>query len=270
MQPDIRQKIEKYVANAFTAAQLKENESSQLEIANARARLSSRGNLFSSAMDHEMIRIHSEKINRLLKARGDALLDAYELYEVPLEEGEILKDVELMRQTLISATSSAAQQEDSLMALRTGRNDPSGNMRYGNVTRQLTIKSQTIANDLICQIEQRKVTPKIRKANAGINISYHLQDNARLNIHSTDQSVNSITVNQEQLFSAIRDVVTKEISGTDQEKILSTLDDLERAQGQKTFGEKLASFIAVSADFMTLLTPFMPALAELAKRSMGA
>ena len=236
MDPEAKQKIDKYVNNAFTAAQHMENDAVQLEIANAREKMSVSGNLFGSAMDHEMIRIHSDKINRLLRIRGDALLDAYEIYNVPFDEAAILKDVEGIRRTLIAATSSGARGQDSLSALRTGRSDPSGGMRYENFERQLTIKSQSIASELICQIEQRRVVPKMKKPETGINITYHLRDNARLNIQSTDQSVNTVTVSQEQLFSEVRNVITQQVAAADQGKILQKLEELELAQGTKTFG----------------------------------
>jgi hypothetical protein len=115
---DLRQKIEKYVNNAFTAAQLKANEVAHMEKANVRAKLASRGLASSSAMDHEMIRIESGKINSLLKVRGDALLDAYEIYSVPFDEAAILQAVANMRNTLIAAISGSARAQDSLTAMR--------------------------------------------------------------------------------------------------------------------------------------------------------
>ncbi len=61
MDADTEQKIEKYVKNAFTAAQLRENDAVRLEIANASERMAVSGNSCGSAMDHEMIRIHFGK-----------------------------------------------------------------------------------------------------------------------------------------------------------------------------------------------------------------
>jgi hypothetical protein len=265
---ELKQKVGKYVNNAFTAAQLKANEVAQVEVANVRAKLSTTGNLFSSSMDYEMIRIESEKINNLLKVRGDALLDAYEIYNSAFDEAAILQDVAEMRNTLIAAISNSAQAQDSLLALRTGHNDPGGAMRYENFKRQLTIRSQTIGYELTCQIEQRKVTPKMKRPE-GVNITYHLRENARVNINSTDQSVNSVIVSQEQLFTAIRDVVTQQISGADQQTVLAKLDDLQHAQGTKGFSDKFTAFMGVSADFITILGPFLPALTELAKNALG-
>jgi hypothetical protein len=270
MDTDLKRKIEKYVNNAFTAAQLKANEAAQIETANVRARLAKTGNVFSSAMDHQMVRIESEKINTLLKVRGDALLDAYEIYGVLFDEAAILQDVANMRSTLIAAISGSARSQDVLTAMRTGKNDLAGSMRYENFQRQLTIHTQTIAKELSCQIEQRKVTPKMKRPEAGVNITYHLRDNARVNINSKDQSVNNVTVTQQQLFTTIRDTVTQQITGKDQETILAKLDELEYAQGTKSFSEKFTAFLAVTADYITILGPFIPALAEFAKKSLGA
>jgi hypothetical protein len=117
----VKQKIDKYVNNAFTAAQLKANEAAQIETANARARMAKMGLAASSSMDHEMIRIQSEKINSLLKVRGDTLLDAYEIYGVPFDEPAILQDVGHIRSTLIAAISGSARSQDTVRAVRTGR-----------------------------------------------------------------------------------------------------------------------------------------------------
>lgn len=269
MDEDFKQKIENYVNSAFTAAQLKANEDAQIEKANVRARLAKTGNVFSSTMDYEMTRIESEKINGLLKARGDALLDAYEIYGVPLDETAILQDVANMRTTLIAATSNGTRGEVTLTFMWTRGSDPAGS--YGNFERQLQIRTQTIAHELACQIEQRKMIPKMKRPEpAGVTINYHLEDNARVNVNSTDQSVNSVTVTQQQLFTTIRDTVTQQIAGEDQQTILAKLDELEHAQGTKSFSEKFTVFLAVTADYITVLGPFMPALAELAKKTLGA
>jgi hypothetical protein len=110
----------------------------------------------------------------------------------------------------------------------------------------------------------------MKRPEAGVNITYHLRDNARVNINSKDQSVNNVTVTQQQLFTTIRDTVTQQITGKDQETILAKLDELEYAQGTKSFSEKFTAFLAVTADYITILGPFIPALAEFAKKSLGA
>ncbi len=195
-------------------------------------------------------------------------MDAYELYSVPFDEAAILKDVEDMREVLIHATSSNAKQRNDLMAQRTGRANPSSRIRYENFERQLTLKTEAIKSELVCQIEQRRVMPKMKKPETGINITYHLQDNARLNFQSTDESVN--TISQEQLFSKVRDVITQQVAAGDQANILQKLEELEKAQGTNSFGEKLSAFIAATADYVTILTPVLPAIAELARKYIGS
>jgi hypothetical protein len=265
----VKQKIDKYVNNAFTAAQLKANEAAQIETANARAKMAKMGLAASSSMDHEMIRIQCEKINSLLKVRGDALLDAYEIYGVPFDEAAILRDVGHIRSTLIAAISGSARSQDTMRAVRTGRGTSGLEIRSGNFQRQLNKLTQTAGRELSCQIEQRRVTPKMKRPQATVNITYHLQDNARVNINSSDQSANSVTVTQQQLFADIRDRVTQQIAGEDQAVVLAKLNELEQAQGTQTFSEKFTAFLAVTADYMTILGPFMPALAELARKSLG-
>ncbi|MGH9643303.1 MAG: hypothetical protein ACRD3Q_12885 [Terriglobales bacterium] len=168
-----KERIDAYVKNAFTAAQLEANQLAEAEKARVRAKMASTGNLLSSGMDHEMIRIESEKINRLLKLRGDALLDEYEIYDFPLDADAITKDVEGIRNVLIAGITSGAKSKDALFALRTGHNNAGAGIRYENFNRQLIIRSQPISHELLCQIEQRKACPKLRRSPARPDTDMH-------------------------------------------------------------------------------------------------
>lgn len=66
----------------------------------------------------------------------------------------------------------------------------------------------------------------------------------------------------------MRQTLSEGIKGEDQDRILERFEAMEQAQNTPTFGPRYAEFIAASADYVTLLTPFMPALAEMVKKAL--
>jgi hypothetical protein len=119
------------------------------------------------------------------------------------------------------------------------------------------------------QILCSKSSPKAKAANTSVppqplvtNV-YHLSGpNARVNVQSTDQSVNQV-VTSEQLFETLRETIQSGIPKQQQPEILARLDALERAQNDKSFGVRYTEFITAAANHMTILAPFIPALSEL-------
>jgi hypothetical protein len=89
-------------------------------------------------------------------------------------------------------------------------------------------------------------------------------DNPRVNFNSTDNSVNVVIKTSEQIFASLRQTVESGVpEGDEQQGILEKLTALEKAQGSKSFGERYAEFVAVAANHMGLIGPFIPALTEL-------
>ena len=85
-------------------------------------------------------------------------------------------------------------------------------------------------------------------------------DNARLVSHSTDQSTNII--NSSEVFEQIREAVRAGVAASvDREVILSALTKLEAATDKPSRIEAYRQVLADTANYMTVLMPFMPALA---------
>ena len=88
--------------------------------------------------------------------------------------------------------------------------------------------------------------------------------NSRFNINSVDSSVNIINQDQADLFNALRQTIQKEVNNTDeQKKLLDCSNNLEKEIGKKDFTKKYAEFIAIAADHMSIIGPFIPALTQL-------
>jgi hypothetical protein len=88
-------------------------------------------------------------------------------------------------------------------------------------------------------------------------------DNARVNMGSVDQSVNVAG----NVFSDVRQAFLKQVpAGSEREAILAKLTQLEKAKGTPSFVERYSEFMALAANHMTVLQPFVVALAQLLTR----
>ena len=88
--------------------------------------------------------------------------------------------------------------------------------------------------------------------------------NARVNVQSSDSSINVSSVTNEQLFTEIANTIGAGVQNKLQRsEMLDRLSALKAAEGKPSFGERYRDFIASAADHMTLLTPFLPALTAL-------
>jgi hypothetical protein len=96
----------------------------------------------------------------------------------------------------------------------------------------------------------------------GGNYSVHLSGaNARVNIASQDHSTN-IAV-QGDVFGEI--VAALQRSVTDKEELdglLNAVADMKREQGRSGFAAAYQKFVAITADHLSIITPFLPALTQ--------
>ncbi len=84
--------------------------------------------------------------------------------------------------------------------------------------------------------------------------------NARINVNSTDNSTNIASALNEQLFVRSRETANAITDESQRAQILARLDDLERAKESGGFVSAFQSFIGSVADYMTIFSPFIPAL----------
>jgi hypothetical protein len=115
-----------------------------------------------------------------------------------------------------------------------------------------------------CQIEERRARPKLAPQQPHVTNVYHVSGpNARLNVQSTDQSVNQVVTTSEQVFQTLRESIQSGIPSERQAEVLARLDALEKARNTPSFGVRYTEFIAAAANHMTVIAPFIPALTEL-------
>lgn len=91
--------------------------------------------------------------------------------------------------------------------------------------------------------------------------------NARVNVQSTDTSTNVVNVAAPQLFEQLAISIREGVQAEKEcERLLERVKDLESAHNGSDFLMAYQRLIAAAADHMTVLAPFLGALAQLANR----
>src|ERR1700682_1955764 len=87
--------------------------------------------------------------------------------------------------------------------------------------------------------------------------------NARVNFNSHDQSHNVIT--GDNVFAELKQKIEKEISDSEERsRLLTAIDGLERnTSNRPAYTTAYQNFIALAANHMTLIAPFLPAITNL-------
>ena len=106
---------------------------------------------------------------------------------------------------------------------------------------------------------------KMRRSESSPQITYNVSGpNSRVNVSSVDQSTNIDASVVTSTLDQVREVLQKEIRDkTERELLLNKLDELARTHGTGRFAESYKEFLAMAANHMAVLAPFMPALATL-------
>jgi hypothetical protein len=103
-----------------------------------------------------------------------------------------------------------------------------------------------------------------RKAAASGTVIYNIYGhNSKVNIHSTDNSISIVNAAPEELFTRLHDVIQEKIQ--DNQDILEVVRAMQQNIGRPTFFEKYQEFIGLTANIMTIVGPFLPALTQLIK-----
>jgi hypothetical protein len=217
-----------------------------------RAHLASRGLAVSGAMVSETARIHGEQIKALTLAQLDALLEGYELNGVTIDD-----------QMAVDICDEIIHNMNNL--IHSSQNAPVAGMPGGTeqLYRQLLAQAVGVNAAFVkTQIDRRRLMPK--RTEGPITI-YNVQgDNARWNLNSTDQSANIVTKSSTEFFTTLRERIEAGVRDEiERKKILEAVAVLEDSNGKASFAQRYTDFMAVAANHMTLLAPFIPALTEM-------
>ena len=103
------------------------------------------------------------------------------------------------------------------------------------------------------------------RSSRGGTVIYNLTGaHARFNINSVDSSTNVVNQAPTEFFQALRAAIESRIPlGQVQEDLLSRASDLEEEAGKPGFAQRYAQFMALAANHMEVLAPFIPALTQM-------
>lgn len=103
------------------------------------------------------------------------------------------------------------------------------------------------------------------EANSAASVTYNLHGaNSRVNIGSTDNSVNSVNASANSLFADMRKVILARVEvERERQPLLAAINTMEQTSGQPGFLRHYQDFMEAAANHMTILAPFLPALAKL-------
>jgi len=231
----------------------------EYQLAVQRNQLAARGIIRSGAMLHGTAQLYGKHIDNLTLAKLGGLLEGYELHQIPLDEQLASRTIEEVMNLMGALLIEAVQTVSDV--------DRGGIFTPEQFAEQVKIACKVSRNSVTVLVERRRLKPK--EANA-MHIVYQVSGYGRLNVNSTDNSMNVITVSQEEIFAKLRHEVTSQVpTGEEQKNILERLSALEAAQNSPAFAARYAELISVAANHMTLLAPFLPGLTEMMRNWLG-
>ena len=89
--------------------------------------------------------------------------------------------------------------------------------------------------------------------------------NPRVNVNSTDNSINVSAVDNSVVFRDLRNALGGIQDEDLREKLGVLVNRLEQSQGTASFTAPYREFLAVAANCMTVIAPFLPALSQMLK-----
>ncbi len=264
--------IRRYADLAFRSCRQRIDDDYEQELKDALSKLGSRGiSNNSSARQLEELRLKAEKIVKLIQAKTETLLEAYESHHVPIDELGIMREVNSLSIQSIAGASSSFQGEATMRAVRTSQHDPALGAKTRSFQQNMQRKSHAALIEAEHLVKKRKLAqsqPTIFPTQ--VHNEYHLHGvNSRVNIQSNDKSINAVYMQPDEIFTNLRTQLTSAVPDpAEKTEILQRLSALEDAQGTPAFTERLGTFLAVAANWTTIMTPFLPALFEIAHRAI--
>jgi len=98
---------------------------------------------------------------------------------------------------------------------------------------------------------------------APVIVNVHDSPQAHVNIHGVDTSSSSLDAQRLTVFTQMQEAVTSQVTdASDRARLLGAIADLENTKNKPGFLGRYKAFMASAADHMTVLAPFLPALAQ--------
>jgi hypothetical protein len=201
------------------------------------------------------------RLKQIIYAQADAYIDAFNACGLPCDDAA--------ERTLRSTASQSAA--GSIANVRGDRFVTGHHLGQG-VPWHLGIEREmgTAVKEAIARMRMQRATvenaPKSMPS-AGHTITIQ-GANSRVNINSVDNSVN--LVEQASSFADLRKAIDAEVGDAmERATIQERLTELELSVDRRSGWEKYAAFMAVSADHISVISPFLPSLHDFIGKLLG-
>jgi hypothetical protein len=234
----------------------------QEKIAGMKSKNAARGILLSGGTLVEATDIYAAHFTALLRSRLALLLEGFAMHGVNLNDGlveRVIRELAVLRSTMIQNARDTLALDPVIKALP---------IQGDYSTQLLEQKVEMRPNEIRTQLELSRYMPK--KPEGGTVNVYHVHgSNNRWLTNSQDYSVNVVTQSSDQIFASLhREIETKIPAGEEKQDILEKLAALKNAENTPSFKQRYTEFIAAAANHVVLLTPFIPALAEMLHKAL--
>lgn len=174
-----------------------------------------------------------------------------------------VSDIELWQFYLRSKFSLREEDAPFLIPVKdSGKNDASKDYELFSAEEQLFWNHQVsyVVSRYKSHLQAMTKQSPVQPAHITYNVS---GSGARVNINSTDSSVNIVNTEVSKVFTQLREAVSQIPDPIARSEIERSVAEMEQAQGSSSFLQKYQAFIASAANHMTIFAPVIPALTGL-------
>lgn len=163
--PRVPEEVRNYAEMAYAAAQGKIEQAHDVKVAALREQMGAKDISYSNA-DSEAARVYAERVRALLLARADSLIEGYELHDKLDDHAAkaILADVFSLHDAMMESTRRTLIADAKTMAWRSRSSSAAAVANAEELSRQVFARSRSILSEIGCEIERRRVTPRMTPA----------------------------------------------------------------------------------------------------------
>jgi uncharacterized protein (TIGR02391 family) len=162
MKSDMPEEVRKFADTAYAAAIESIDRETATHLADTRALMGALGASQSSSADRESAMARAKQVKAHTRARADALMEGYELYAHLNEDAAaiIIEDVTTLYESTIKRISGTAISDAKSQAWRARANTSGAVAKAQEFGLQIEQLSSPVLNEITCEIERRRLTPK--------------------------------------------------------------------------------------------------------------
>lgn len=238
-------------------------------IVELQARAAAQGTVLSGHTLAARVEIQGKGSRAVTLAYLDGLLEGCEQSDLAIDDDVESRIVDEVVGYNTTVKSHATKVVDSIPAgLRASMSSTQLQQQLASIYARAADVSR---NEVLLAVKRKRLSVKANGASGAVTNIYHLSGtNPRVNVNSSDNSTNVIHITKEEVFAKVREAIaTSPVPDEERHLILQRLDDLENSRDVISYSQRMVDLLQVGANVMTVLTPFLPALAEWGRSLVG-